>query len=114
MFQVQQLCTGGWCPVEQGNFRSVMKAVTAARYRTAQQGSDHRIVDLSLKAVVEVVAEGSIQQAPNTQLRSGCLRESTRELDELGNGMRAATPPNKPPGRRLTHGMPRLAKHEQM
>lgn len=114
MFQVQQRCTGGWCPVEQGIYRTVFKAVTAARYRTAQQGSDHRIVDLSLKAVVEVVAEGSIQQAPNRQLRSGFLRESTGPLDELSNEMRAATPPNKPPGRRLTHGMPRLAKREQM
>lgn len=60
MFQVQECLTSGWQPVERGTFRTLLKAVTAARSRTAQQGTTHRVVDLSLKAVAEIIPQGSI------------------------------------------------------
>lgn len=114
MFQVQQRCTGGWCPVAQGMFRTPLKAVTAARCQTAQHGIEHRVVDLSLKAVIEVVAKGAIQHPPDGQLRSGFLRQLSKPLDERRTRMSPVTPPDRPLGRRMTRGMQRLTKREKM
>ena len=114
MYQVQQRCTSGWRPVARGVFRTLMKAVTAARCRTALQGSDHRIMDLSLKTVVEVVTEASIQPAPDRRLRSGFLRELTRPLNEQSIGMGPPTPASRRAGRTVPRAIQRLIKREQM
>ena len=49
-------------PVARGLYRTRMRAVTAALWRTAEAGSAHRVVDVELKAITDVIPEGSIQR----------------------------------------------------
>lgn len=82
MFQLEEHRAGQWQPVNEHLYRTRFRAMTAARTRTAQHGTSHRVVDLSEKAVADHVAAGSVSKSHHRYLRCGTLGE----LDRQPNG----------------------------
>jgi hypothetical protein len=62
MYRLEIQRENQWKPVARGLYRTRMRAVTAALWRTAEVGSAHRVVDVELKAITDVIPEGSIQR----------------------------------------------------
>jgi hypothetical protein len=62
MYRLEIQRENQWKPVARGLYRTRMRAVTAALWRTAEAGSAHRVVDVELKAITDVIPEGSIQR----------------------------------------------------
>lgn len=62
MYRLEIQRENQWKPVARGLYRTRMRAVTAALWRTAAAGSAHRVVDVELKAITDVIPEGSIQR----------------------------------------------------
>ena len=66
MYRLEIKRDNKWKPVSRGLYRTCMRAVTAALWRTAEAGSAHRVVDVELKAITDVIPEGSIQRGHQT------------------------------------------------
>jgi len=62
MYRLEEQRHNRWEPVSRGLFRSRIRAVTAARSRTALSGYAHRVVDVELKQMTDLVPAGSINQ----------------------------------------------------
>ncbi len=62
MYRLEEHRQNRWRPVARGLFRSRIRAVTAARSRTAIAGHAHRVVDVELKLMTDLVPAGSIDQ----------------------------------------------------
>ncbi|MBW0167034.1 MAG: hypothetical protein KXJ50_10585 [Vulcanococcus sp.] len=66
MYRLEIQRENQWKPVARGLYRTRMRAVTAALWRTAEAGSAHRVVDVELKSITDVIPEGSIQRGHQT------------------------------------------------
>jgi DNA-binding helix-hairpin-helix protein with protein kinase domain len=82
MFQLEEHRAGQWQPVNEHLYRTRLRAITAARTRTAQHGTSHRVVDLSEEAAAEYVAAGSVSKSHHRYLRCGTLGELDRQATE--------------------------------
>jgi hypothetical protein len=82
MFRLEERINGQWHSVGDHIYRTGLRAMTAARTRTAQHGTSHRVVDLSEEAAAEYVAAGSVSKSHHRYLRCGTLGELDRQANE--------------------------------
>ena len=82
MFQLEEHRAGQWQPVNEHLYRTRLRAITAARTRTAQHGTSHRVVDLSEQAVADHVSVGSVSKSHHRYLRCGTLGDLGRHASE--------------------------------
>ena len=73
MFRLEEHVAGRWKPVDDHIYRTHLRALTAARTRTAQHGRSHRVLDLNDKTIADWVAVDSVTRSHDRYLRCGTL-----------------------------------------
>lgn len=61
MYQVEEHRHDVWAPCRERLFRTRLRALMVARCRAVQAGLAHRVVDLDLNAITDLVPAGSVQ-----------------------------------------------------
>jgi hypothetical protein len=78
MFRLEEHVAGRWKPVDNHIYRTHLRALTAARTRTAQHGRSHRVLDLNDKTIADWVAVDSVSRSHYRYLRCGTLGDLDR------------------------------------
>lgn len=82
MFRLEECVNGQWHLVGQNVYRTRLRAMTAARTRTARHGTSHRVLDLTEHAVADYIDAGSVSKSHYRYLRCGTLGELDHEATE--------------------------------
>ena len=78
MFRLEEHVAGRWKPVDNHIYRTHLRALTAARTRTAQHGRSHRVLDLTEREIADQVLADSVTRTHYRYLRCGTLGDLDR------------------------------------
>jgi hypothetical protein len=60
MYRVEALEDSRWRPIARGLFRTRIRALTNALCRTASEGQSHRVVDLDMQTITDLIPPDSL------------------------------------------------------